>query len=187
MKYFKQLIGNRIYLTPPSLEDAPKYCEWLNNLEITINLQTDWSVYVEKERELLQDLLEKNNKIFGIVDKSNDTLIGSCGLHDIDYINGGAQFGIFIGDKTYHNKGIGLEAANLVLDFGFNILNLFNIYLIVYSYNTQAIKCYNKAGFHEVGKRRQIRQINGKRYDIIYMDILRTEFTSPYIDTLFKK
>jgi RimJ/RimL family protein N-acetyltransferase len=186
MKYFKQLIGDRIYLTPPSLDDAPKYCEWLNDLEITINLQTDWSISVEKERELLQNLLQGNNKIFGIVDKGDDQLIGSCGLHDIDYINGGALFGIFIGEKSYHNKGYGLEATNLVLDFGFNILNLFNIYLIVYSYNISAIQCYKKVGFQEIGRRRQIRQINGKRYDIIYMDILRTEFKSPYVDKLIK-
>jgi RimJ/RimL family protein N-acetyltransferase len=186
MKYFKQLIGERIYLTPPSIEDAPKYCEWLNNLEISIHLQTDWSISVEKEQELLHELLQGNNKIFGIVDKTNDILIGSCGLHEIDYINGGAQFGIFIGDKTNQNKGLGLEATNLLLDFGFNILNLFNIYLIVYSYNETAIQCYNKAGFHEIGRRRQIRQINGKRYDIIYMDLLRTEFKSPYINKLMK-
>lgn len=182
MKYFRQLKGNKVYLTPPSLDDAPKYCEWLNDMEIIINLQTDWSLSVERERELLTNLINQTNiKLYGIVDIKTDQLLGSCGLHDIDLINGSAQFGIFIGDKNYHGKGYGTEATQLILDFGFNVMNLYNIYLSVYSYNESAIKSYLKAGFKEIGRRRKARYINGTRYDIVFMDIIRDEFESPLI------
>ena len=38
MKYFKKLIGERIYLSPMSIEDAEKYVEWLSDFKVTDGL-----------------------------------------------------------------------------------------------------------------------------------------------------
>ena len=35
MKYFKKLIGERIYLSPRNSEDIEKFTEWLNDFETT--------------------------------------------------------------------------------------------------------------------------------------------------------
>ena len=35
MKYFKKLLGDRIYLSPRRIEDAEKFTEWMNDFEIT--------------------------------------------------------------------------------------------------------------------------------------------------------
>ena len=35
MKYFKKLVGERIYLSPVSMEDAEKYVEWFNDFKMT--------------------------------------------------------------------------------------------------------------------------------------------------------
>lgn len=35
MKYFKKLLGDRIYLSPRSIEDAEKFTEWMNDFEVT--------------------------------------------------------------------------------------------------------------------------------------------------------
>lgn len=43
----------------------------------------------------------------------------------------------------------------LLLDYGFNALNLQNIMLEVFDYNKRAIKAYEKVGFKVIGKRRQ--------------------------------
>jgi RimJ/RimL family protein N-acetyltransferase len=86
--------------------------------------------------------------------------------------------GIFIGEKSYWNRGYGEEALRLLMDYAFNLLNLNNLMLNVYAFNSRAINCYKKIGFKEVGRRRQARRIQGKSYDIIYMDILAEEFNS---------
>ena len=44
------------------------------------------------------------------------------------------------------------------------------------SFNERALKCYQKSGFKEYGRRRQCKFINGKYYDCISMDILADEF-----------
>ena len=35
MKYFKKLLGDRIYLSPRRIEDAEKFTEWMNDFEVT--------------------------------------------------------------------------------------------------------------------------------------------------------
>ena len=49
------------------------------------------------------------------------------------------------------------------------------------SFNERALKCYQKCGFKEYGRRRKCKFINGKYYDCIEMDILAEEFKESYI------
>ena len=35
MKYFKKLLGDRIYLSPRNSEDVELFTEWLNDFEVT--------------------------------------------------------------------------------------------------------------------------------------------------------
>ncbi|MCD6101589.1 MAG: GNAT family N-acetyltransferase [Candidatus Cloacimonetes bacterium] len=187
MKYFKKLIGNKCYLSPINIEDAEKYTEWLNDLEVSKYLSLSREqITLQKEKEILEDMSKTRAQVFGIIDKKTDNLIGNCSLFSINHPNKRAEFGIFIGDKRYWNKGYGTEATKLILDYGFNILNLNSIMLEVYSFNKRAIKSYEKIGFKTIGKRRQAKIIGGKKYDIFYMDILADEFKSIYIKQLLE-
>lgn len=118
---------------------------------------------------------------FAIVLLENDKLIGNCGLMNIDQTNRKATIGIFIGDKEEQNKGYGTEVIKLLLDYGFNYLNLHNINLGLMEFNKRALACYKKCGFKEYGRRRKCNFVNGKYYDTIYMDILAEEFKESYI------
>lgn len=181
MKYFKKLVGENIYLSPRNTEDYEKFTEWLNDFETT-DYTGRSSIVMTLEAE--KKYLEENSfpeAAFLIVVKDNDTMIGTVALEKINHINRTATLGIFIGDKEYRNKGYGTEAINLILDYGFNYLNLNNIELAVMEFNERAIKCYNKCGFKEYGRRRKCKYINGKYYDSIYMDILASEFSNSYI------
>jgi RimJ/RimL family protein N-acetyltransferase len=61
------------------------------------------------------------------------------------------------------------------------MLGLHSVMLRVYAYNHAARRCYEKAGFREMGRRRQSRWFNGQFWDEITMDILDTEFESPVL------
>ena len=181
MKYFKKLIGERVYLSPVNIEDAEKYTKWLNDFNITDYTGRSGKVItLEEEKQWFQN--KDNTKIvFAIVNLENDELIGNSGIHEIDYINRTATLGIFIGEKENWNKGYGTEVINMLLDYGFNYLNLNNIKLDVMEFNPRAIACYKKCGFKEIGRRRKSKFINGKYYDAISMDILAEEFTKDAI------
>jgi len=185
MDYYKKIVGSRCYLSPIRIEDAAKYAEWLNDLEIGQYLEIfHQQLNLEKEKTILKNMIEKGDQIFAIVGLDKDKLIGNCSLFDLDQLNRKAELGIFIGAKDYWDNGYGSEATRLVLDYGFNILNLRNIMLKVYEYNKRALSCYQKIGFREIGRRRKAKLISGKAWDIIYMDILAEEFDSIYVSRI---
>jgi RimJ/RimL family protein N-acetyltransferase len=176
MKYFKKMVGKRCYLSPLNPEDVEKFVFWLNDMEVAQYLTVVYHIIsLDVERETLEKFCRQGDH-FAIVDSETDVLIGGCGLLNLDHINRISEVGIFIGEKSYWNKGYGEEALRLLLDYGFNILNLKNIMVNVYAFNTRAIRCYRKIGFKEIGHRREAKRIQGKSYDIIYMDILSEEF-----------
>ncbi len=177
MKYFKKMVGKRCYLSPLDPEDVEKYVIWLNDMEVAQYLTVAYhTISRVVERKTLEKFCRQGDH-FAIVDGKSDELIGGCGLLNLDHINRIAEVGIFIGEKSYWNRGYGEEALRLLLDYGFNILNLNNIMLNVHAFNTRAIRCYRKIGFKEIGRRRRAKRIQGTSYDIIYMDVLAEEFT----------
>ncbi|MBW6514110.1 MAG: GNAT family N-acetyltransferase [Candidatus Syntrophosphaera sp.] len=187
MKYFRKLIGEKCYLSPVSLEDAERYTEWLNDLEIGQFLLSSSTVFdLEKERDALKNLM-KNDVVFAIVEKDTNKVIGNCGLHEVSNVHRRANFGIFIGEKTYWNQGIGTEATALIIDYAFNIMNLNNISLEVVAYNQRGIRCYEKVGFKYVGRRRDYIFMAGKYHDVMIYDILASEFSSPFVNKVFER
>jgi RimJ/RimL family protein N-acetyltransferase len=70
-----------------------------------------------------------------------------------------------------------VDRSNDELIGGCGFLNLENIMLNVYAFNTRAIRCYRNIGFKEMDRRRRARRIQGTSYDIIYMDLLAEEFS----------
>ena len=181
MKYFKKLVGERIYLSPRSVEDAEIFTEWMNDFHVTdYTGRSHKTMTLQEEKQFLENI-PNNKSTFVIIDLKTDKIIGTVGLHEIDHLNRTATLGIFIGDRDYRSKGYGTEAIQLILDFGFNFLNLNNIDLDLMEFNQRALKCYEKCGFKEIGRRRKCKFINGKYYDAILMDILAEEFTKSYI------
>jgi RimJ/RimL family protein N-acetyltransferase len=183
MPYYKKLIGKKCYLSSCRPGDAEKWAEWFNDLAVTIPLGDEAYLpsTLESEQEVVASMIKGREHVFSVIDLESDELIGRCLLSGIDHINRKAMFGIVIGEKSYWGKGYGQEATRLMLDYGFNLLNLNSIMLGVFSFNTQAINCYLKVGFKEIGRRRQARIIGGRKYDAIFMDILAEEFTSLYV------
>lgn len=181
MKYFKKLVGENIYLSPINVEDYEKCTKWFNDFETTD--------YIGRSSQLMtlsseKEWFEKNSSntyVFAIVTLSEDKFIGTIEIDEIDNIRRTGTLGIFIGDKEARNKGFGSEAIKLLLDYGFNYLNLHNINLTVFDFNERAIACYKKCGFKECGRRRESYFLNGKYYDVISMDILSSEFPISYI------
>jgi RimJ/RimL family protein N-acetyltransferase len=173
--YFKKLIGEKCYLSPIDANDAEKFAEWLNDLEVSINLRPyNEMISLENEKVFINNVSKGHT--YSIIDIEQDELIGNCGFSDIDHVNQTGQARIFIGNRKYWNKGYGREALSLLIDYGFKALNLHNIMLVVYEYNKGAKKCYEKVGFKQIGIRREALYRNLRKHNIIYMDILPSEF-----------
>jgi RimJ/RimL family protein N-acetyltransferase len=114
--------------------------------------------------------------VFSVIKNDGDEFIGFFEFLEIDHVHRTAIFCVFIGDEEHRGKGYGTEAVKLGVKYGFDVLNLNNIELKVYSFNERAMRSYIKAGFKEYGRRRQAYYLNNAYHDLICMDILREDY-----------
>ena len=89
-----------------------------------------------------------------------------------------------IGDPDARGRGFGTETARLMLDYAFTALGLHSLMLRVFEFNLAGRRAYEKAGFREIGRRRQCHFMGGRLWDTIYMDCLASEFTSPVLSQI---
>lgn len=185
MKYFKKLVGDRIYLAPKgsSEEEIKKFTEWMNDFQVTdYTGRTSQITTYDEEKQYLENVArDASNRIFNIVEIETDKLIGTVGLEHFNWIERSAVLGIFIGEKDFRSNGYGTEAIKMILEYGFKYLNLHSIRLDLLSINERAHKCYLKCGFKDAGVGRDQIFLNGKYYDKLHMDILENEFEGDYI------
>jgi len=176
MKYFKKIVGNKVYLSPINTDDYLTYVEMLNNFEIAKGVnQYVKMVSIDSEKKWLEMAINEKY-IFAIVCMENDTLLGNISLMNVNNIDGTAELGIFIGDENYLSKGYGSEAIMLLLNYAFMQINLNNIMLKVFSFNKRAIKAYEKCGFKTFGVWKECHYFNGEYCDEIFMNVLKEDF-----------
>jgi RimJ/RimL family protein N-acetyltransferase len=174
------IVGEGIRLRAIEKHDLPLFVEWFNDPQVLEGLLVYLPISQEEEESWYTNMLKRPGPehVLGIdllVDEEWN-LIGSCGFHDIDWRCRSGEIGISIGDKRYWNKGFGTQAVRLLVNYGFNTLNLNRIALDVYENNPRAIRAYEKVGFVHEGRKRQAMFKNGQYMDILLMSLLRSEW-----------
>ena len=177
MRYYKKIVGERLYLSPINPDEVDQYLEWMNE-DKTLAINFGQYPLMVSSRNDLNWLYEppQNMHRFAIVLLENDELIGSISLHNIDHLNRNAYIGVFIGGEQHRNNGYGAEAIRLILEYGFNTMNMHCINLSVHADNPAGISCYKKVGFREVGRLPEMLFVDGKYVDKILMSILEDEY-----------
>jgi len=178
------IYGERIRFRAPERSDIPLWVAWLNDPEVLQGLSLYMPISIASEEKWFEGLQSRSDsdQVFVIEVRMPDSPegwkpVGNVGLHGIDWRSRAAEYGIFIGEKTLWNQGYGTEATRLILQYGFNTLNLNRIFLRVYETNSRAIRAYEKAGFVQEGRMRQAEFREGRYIDVLYMSVLRDEFT----------
>ena len=155
----------QVAIRPLEENDAKTSYLWRSDPEIWkyTGSKPNMVVTQQIEKEWIKEVLARKNEIrFAICVGVDKEYIGNIQLTNITTDN--AEFHIFIGKKEYHNKGIGTQATNLLLEYARKDLKLKEVYLFVNKSNIAAIKAYNKCGFFETDttedKLRLIKNLN---------------------------
>jgi RimJ/RimL family protein N-acetyltransferase len=119
---------------------------------------------------------------FSIRTLAEDKLIGEIGLDVVSWPGRDAFVGLGIGETEYWSKGYGTDVMNVLLRFAFTEINLKRVTLAVFEYNPRAIRSYEKAGFRHEGQLRNLLSREGRRWNILYMGILREEWLALNIE-----
>jgi RimJ/RimL family protein N-acetyltransferase len=171
------LIGTKVYLRPLERADCPLFVEWMNNPQIQRTTLRDRPLNLQDEEEFVERVRKSTSDVgLLIVAKDGDTPVGGTALHQIDWRNRHAAFGITIGDPQHWGKGYGTDATRLMVDHAFATLNLNRVWLYVLEYNERGIRCYDRVGFKKEGRLRQEHYREGRYWDTWLMAILREDW-----------
>ncbi|MGI9016188.1 MAG: GNAT family N-acetyltransferase [Euzebya sp.] len=110
-----------------------------------------------------------------LLDEHN-SLVGTLGFTSIEWSNRVAELSITVPDPSRWGKGYGTEAISLAVEFGFEEMNLHRIQLSVFSYNTRALRAYERVGFVREGVLREYLARDGRRHDMIVLGLLAEEW-----------
>ena len=161
---------------------AGLFAKWMRDSEFVGLLDADPArlLSVDKYKEWFEkDLVEqqKNDELFFLIRTlEEDLTIGLIGLDGIQWVHGDAWVGIGLGEREYWGEGYGTDAMRILQRYAFEELNLHRLSLSVFEYNSRAIRSYEKVGFVIEGRVRQFLNRDGRRYDMIFMGILRDEW-----------
>ncbi len=130
------------------LRDAPFMLEWMHDESVVKDLQADFKNktiddcvhFIETARDM------SKNCHLAIVDDS-DEYMGTVSLKHLNLSS--AEFGIAIRKKAM-GKGYSKSAMTEIIQYGFNVLHLQNIYWCVNPMNTRALRFYDKNNYTRV-------------------------------------
>ncbi|MBU0630368.1 MAG: GNAT family N-acetyltransferase [Candidatus Margulisbacteria bacterium] len=126
------LTGELVYLRTPDIEKdviSGKWYTWFNDKATTKYLgQGIYPNTIEKQVDFVNSLKNDKTKILlSIIDKASDSHVGVISFNDIDFVNRKASISIVVGEKKYA-PGVPLEAMALMIEHGFDRLNLNKIW-----------------------------------------------------------
>ncbi|PKQ64412.1 GNAT family N-acetyltransferase [Labilibaculum filiforme] len=172
--------GKIIGLRAVEKEDLVFLRDWRNIPEFRKNFREVRELSLT-DQEAWFDSLQRTkhiNYMFTIVDLKDNKVIGAGGLLYINWHTRSADFSFYIGKgkKYIDNDGYAEEAAKLLIEYGFNNLNLNKIWMELYEFDSKKINFFeNIFSFKQDGILRQNCFEDGKYWDSIIISLLRSE------------
>jgi ribosomal-protein-alanine N-acetyltransferase len=177
----RMLKGKNVLLRPIKRSDISYFLKWFNDPELVQYLDMYLPMTEMSEEKFIEELGTTRARsdailVIEVIEGDSTRPIGNCGLHQINTKDQDAIFGIIIGEKDYWSRGYGVEAARLLINYGFEQLNLHRISSAAIAFNERSIRLHEKIGFRVEGRLRQAMFKNGQYHDRLEFGILKEEW-----------
>lgn len=173
------LRAQKCFLRPLEKTDAPLLTRWINDPEVTQFLERNMPIMQALEEKWIEGLQGSKTDIALLIVTNAGKPIGVMGIHHINWIDGTATTGAFIGEKEYWGKGFGTDAKMILLNYAFNVLNLRKICSRVYAFNGRSVVYSKHCGYVDDGCQKKHVFRNGKYHDVIQLALFK-EVWLPY-------
>lgn len=120
----------------------------------------------------LDQLIEDERNILGIIALPDYTPIGLMGYLDYDKFHHKVEMRKLIGEEKYREKGYAKEATMLWIQYGINNLGLKKIYLNTIENNIRNVTLNKEMGFQIEGILRKECFIDNDYYDLLRMGLV---------------
>jgi RimJ/RimL family protein N-acetyltransferase len=170
--------GQYTYLRAIEQSDLVTLMNWRNKPQLRKYFRETDEINIYNQTKWFESISAKDskNKMFAIVDCDTDNLIGACGLCYLDWINKSADFSIYIGYKDlYIDSKYAIDAANIMIEYGFSVLNLHRMWAEIYSIDEAKKAFFDKLKFTKDGVLRETYWYDNCWHDSIFYSLLRTD------------
>lgn len=165
-----------IFLRPITREDTDLIVFWRNQDAVRKNFIYQEIFTPQSHEHWLNTMVDTGKVVQMIIcDSEDERPVGSVYIRDIDNRHHKGEYGIFIGEDAARGRGIGTQAAKLMIEYAFVHLKLHRLFLRVFADNDRAIRSYEKAGFVKEAYLKDDVLIDGQYRDIILMAVLNPE------------
>jgi RimJ/RimL family protein N-acetyltransferase len=175
------ILGKITGLRAVEKDDLILLRDWRNNSDFRKNFREHKELNIlNQENWFNRTYSNPNDFMFVIVDLENNEPIGAGGLLYTNWINRSADFSFYIGrDKVYIDENYAFDAAQTLIKYGFEDLNLNKIWMELYEFDQKKLDFFkNRFDFKVDGKLRQNAFHEGKYWDSYIISILKDEFFS---------
>ena len=173
------LKGNIVSLRAVEKKDLNQLLIWRNNPKFRIYFRENREINNYNQRLWFENVVKKkeDTHMFSIIENKTNKLIGACGLCYIDWINKNADFSIYIGkNKIYIDTKFTIDAAKLLLGYGFEVLNLHRIWSEIYDFDKKKIKMFKELNFSLDGKFKEHTWAKNKWRDSLFFGLLSSDY-----------
>jgi RimJ/RimL family protein N-acetyltransferase len=172
------LKGPRIELRALTESDLTQdYMQWLNDDEVCRN--NSHAIFPNTEQKMREYFARLNNQkevVLAIIHTESGRHIGNVSLQNINWVARNAEFAILMGDKNFWGSGYGEEAAKLIVEYGFERLNLHRIYCGTFEGNESMKKLAKKLSMQQEGLRREAFFKNGSYINVYEYGVLKKDY-----------
>jgi len=127
---------------------------------------------IDNIEKSLDDMLEDESNIFGLIVAPDKTPIGVMGYLNYDKVNNKAELRKLIGESAYTNKGFGKKASEAWISYGLHTLKIRKIYIYTFDTNLRNIRINRELGFKLEGIFKAENIYDGTAMDIIRMALM---------------
>ncbi|KQN54793.1 MULTISPECIES: spermidine N1-acetyltransferase [unclassified Erwinia] len=169
-----RLTDNPVKLRPLEREDLRFVHQLDNNASVMRYwFEEPYEAFVELSDLYDKHIHDQSERRFVVVYEGVNA--GLVELVEIDHVHRRAEFQIIIA-PSHQGKGLASRAAKLAMDYGFSVLNLYKLYLIVDEENEKAVHIYRKLGFETEGRLIHEFFINGEYRNCIRMCLFQHQY-----------
>jgi [ribosomal protein S5]-alanine N-acetyltransferase len=177
--YFPDLETDRMYLRQLTLDDTEFMFKQFSDPQVCQYLMDEPPVKDRAEaQEIIKMFLEPEGKThnrWGMIRKTDNQLIGTCGFHHWEKSYFRAEIGYDLTPDCW-GQGYMTEALRAMIKNGFDRMGLNRMDAMVYVGNDRSLQVLKKQGFKEEGILRDYFYLEGVFYDHYLLSLLRREW-----------
>jgi len=169
-----------MFFVPLEEDNLELVRNWRNQEEIRNFMFTNHIISQEEHRTWYNRIKKNPSVEYWIFSEDDAKKAGLVYLYNVDLINRLAFWGIYIGDLSLNNKGIGSKVQFAVLDYVFIKMALNKLSCEVFTFNNKALHFYKKFGFVEEDLFKQQVFRDGQHYDVLRLTMFRDDWLNKH-------